>query len=1041
MTVVNAKPKRGRLRHDWRYRFVAGRDRLLTELGIEHYALELYGAWTASHERIVQSLAEFTNARPKTEATVGFGLKALGLRRTQKLYQASLMTLRSRQGAHHDVLPQLLEAMAEFERFNRAAPLSAARRVRELLSTDEGRNELALAAGKALDKHPDSPFLIYLRSASLAKGGDLSNAHDLVTAAIRRCQEATASGILTERIDRRYKRLESAWRVVDWISRDEATWSDGSIGTPEWVRYDGLAPFAAAHNRASTSDAYPDGQSPDPEQMLVFSEQLIQGRQHERYLEACKRDFDDADGLFAKFKVVRDMMREARRPIVSYRAAYDAARACFEELRPRWERLAEFSYIDSRAGSSAMRANARQLAEALRIARQLQLEADVERLERSLLYLAGKPAAVTALWSACNALVDDKTDAYIGTTIALVAKARRAPQAVSDIREYFIWTRHVRRYDLAHALFDRLPERLKLSKASLQYAHVLQQEGQFARAAELVRAIHEEALRHPGSIDPNFSWSQIRRAGELQFAAETAEYFAAFPQPSEPRGVIFLAPRNVSQMRQYPLVVLMEMKRHGWAIVPLTKGVLPLEPTGNAKIDRFLGCLTADGRFDPRVAETFPDISGFEADVEQGRLRWNAISLDHILWEEAAINRRRYHAVFTCPALKPFLDRLVHWTKIHAILLSEIRDTLVADGARCGFLVLQQARLPEAMVRFYLEEFGSPDDYFCIHATNGYQNYFANFNEPVSTRMALRNMTRHRTLRTASAPEPGEFEAFYQKNQARGGELLQAVQEIIRARRATAGLSERLPEATACVNRILEWRQLGGKVACLFGKVVCDSSVPFDGGPAHANMKDWLNHAIESVRDSNTLLLIKPHPHEIRNEIGLFMTEHFPDLIDCDLPDNVILLGHRWFDVHDLVGLIDLGVVYNGTSAVELGVLDIPCVLSGHFAPIDHPIGHAVPQSRDHFRRLLRFEEKAIVAPDLKGRAAAWLSFMSGDGVARDYRYHARQITNKRLLPPWWFREDIERYLAEGDRNIELLAEEILATDASSAAPNLQAAQ
>jgi hypothetical protein len=45
-------------------------------------------------------------------------------------------------------------------------------------------------------------------------------------------------------------------------------------------------------------------------------------------------------------------------------------------------------------------------------------------------------------------------------------------------------------------------------------------------------------------------------------------------------------------------------------------------------------------------------------------------------------------------------------------------------------------------------------------------------------------------------------------------------------------------------------------------------------------------------------------------------------------------------DLQDLDGLIDIGVIYNGTSAAELGLLGIPCVLCGHFAPIDYPIGH-----------------------------------------------------------------------------------------------------
>ncbi len=42
-----------------------------------------------------------------------------------------------------------------------------------------------------------------------------------------------------------------------------------------------------------------------------------------------------------------------------------------------------------------------------------------------------------------------------------------------------------------------------------------------------------------------------------------------------------------------------------------------------------------------------------------------------------------------------------------------------------------------------------------------------------------------------------------------------------------------------------------------------------------------------SVRDSKTLLLIKPHPHETRHEVGVFLTEYFEDLINVEIPPNV----------------------------------------------------------------------------------------------------------------------------------------------------------
>src|SRR5690606_8189566 len=199
-----------------------------------------------------------------------------------------------------------------------------------------------------------------------------------------------------------------------------------------------------------------------------------------------------------------------------------------------------------------------------------------------------------------------------------------------------------------------------------------------------------------------------------------------------------------------------------------------------------------------------------------------------------------------------------------------------------------------------------------------------NFSRAFSTKCGLRNVTAHPELRTASFPIPAEFEAWYQTLGGRSERMLLQVRDTTKVRRSTRVTPTPPPEGLACLDRVRAWKANGGKVACAFGKVVCDMAAPTDGGPAHKNLKDWLNHTIESVRGSRTLLLIKPHPHELRNEIATFLTEHLVDLIEVDIPDNVIVTGQDWFDIHELGEWLDLGLIYNGTTAVELGLMNIP---------------------------------------------------------------------------------------------------------------------
>ena len=88
-----------------------------------------------------------------------------------------------------------------------------------------------------------------------------------------------------------------------------------------------------------------------------------------------------------------------------------------------------------------------------------------------------------------------KPEVYARTTAELILKASRDPDREAEVRDYFNWALKAQRYDLADRLFERLSDKLKFGKGALQYLNILQQEGRFAAAATLARAIHEVCWR------------------------------------------------------------------------------------------------------------------------------------------------------------------------------------------------------------------------------------------------------------------------------------------------------------------------------------------------------------------------------------------------------------------------------------------------------------------------------------------------------------------------------------------------------------------
>jgi|GEM_PF-1185761 len=905
----------------------------------------------------------------------------------------------------------LLRAMAGLEAMGLAAPLDAAVRLTTLMSHDEGAPALLAASEPVLAEHPDSLLVVYVRAVALAKTDHLEEAAALVRAATQTTEARETATVSEARAQRaRMKHLANAWRVVDGIARDKMAWAAG--GEPE------AEPAEGAVERK--------GEAEEDASALIDQEVLLQGRRQSRYLAACRHRFMTETGLREKLLAIKDMLRQGLRRMPAYHAAYAVARKSYLSVRDQWTpMLPGPEGIDpALIGKDGGLKTIRLLSQVLQLARELDATDDVAIIETGLLRYARDPAARTALWTIASVLVDGDPERFMDPTTALVDQAGE-PRKPHEVRDFLAWAARARRHDLAHAFFAGAPEPMRRSYAAIHYVKILQREGQFDRALQLLKTVTGTVLATPKAFCPNRHWSLIKRIAELEFLADSARWFSAVPQPGKPKGVVMLAPRNAGQLTKYPMAVLLELKKQGWAVIPVVEGVLPAQPTGDPRIDQFIGCVLTDIRLNPDVADRFKPIKGFRPEIEKGRFKWGDIDLSQPLWEEGAINRRRYNVDFTCPSLDKFLGRLVDWTRLQATVLQNAHETFADMSLRTGTMVPLQARLPDAVVRFYCEHHGDPKTFFCLHASNGYENYFANFSRSFSTKCGMRNMTANPELRTASFPVPAEFNTWYEGRRSAARLMLERVRDTTKVRRSTRTTAAPPPEALACAERVRQWRAEGGKVACAFGKVVCDMAAPTDGGPAHKNLKDWLNHTIESVRGSRTLLLIKPHPHEMRNEIATFLTEYLTDLIEVDLPDNVIIVGRDWFDLNELGELIDLGLIYNGTTAVELGLMNIPAVLCADFAPTDYPIGHVTPRDRSHYRRLVRFQSPATTPADLPERAAAWIHYMSGDLVTIPYRYHARPLTNKVTTPPRWFEEDIVAYLKRGDANVRRLARRV----------------
>lgn len=881
----------------------------------------------------------------------------------------------------------------------------------------DGLRRLGAQSETLLSQYPTSCLLTYAATVARARAGRSDQARDFVAAT--RAAVVSKAGRCIDR-GRSIKLVSKILTIIDIIDFEEKSDEDAS----DDVVFAGI------------------GIEDDD----IVLDQHLRARRMKQYLDLCHSRFAAASRLDDKINALRDMLRQSLRPISSYRPAYIQTADLFDTVWPELEKLAHGLEPDYTPASLWCNIGRRgcfwfsmprrikslmPLVHAFEIACKLEQHHRTKYLGDALINFIESPVGNYALWPICAVLVKNDLDSWTERTRAIAIRRWRWPRLALETRAFFDWAGRVGEYEQAEAAYNRLPRRLKKAGAAQSFATILQRLGRPHEGRSLVEAIAAHRLVRPVTRCPLAHWRAMARVGELDFAAQAHELLQSVPQPRNPIGVVLTMPRTVNLSTLLPLVGLVEMKRRGWAVIPIVEGVLPLDPTGHPEIDRFLGCCSPLGRLHTGGAQQLRPTDPVDADISSKRLRWNELNLDPALWEAAAIKQRRYRVDFDCPALAAMMSRLVQWTRVTITVLENAREQLTVPGLRVATLVSFQARLPDAAVREYCEARGDPENFFCLHAANGYQNYFSNFTAAVSNRLSLANMTAEPQRRTASFPSPKSFETFYDSWQQCENASLLITRERERISRRPD--RQREPAAEAVANRIAAWRADGGKVIGLFGKVVCDSAMPRHGGPAHADMIDWINHSVDTLVGEHTLLLVKPHPHEQRNEIGAYLTEKFNDLILRSHP-NVIVLQHRWFGLAEVAELIDLGLVYNGTTLIELGLLDVPAIACAYWAAFDYPIGQAVPRDRAHYERMLRFAEPARTASDMPARAAAWLDNVRGANHVRTYAYHSRPVTNRAITPPIWFRDEIQRYIREGDPEVERLVDQGLALPSAKSA-------
>lgn len=522
--------------------------------------------------------------------------------------------------------------------------------------------------------------------------------------------------------------------------------------------------------------------------------------------------------------------------------------------------------------------------------------------------------------------------------------------------------------------------------------------GQHELAASLFRDLSSgHPLTEEYTEEMRIRDSQRLGLSELYFRSNHHIRDVRGPTETDLRG--FLLIYNVSNPVLTGLMVplVRPLVQQGYSLAAVTIGTLRTPKSGIPEFDKLQGSVGPGGK--AFVGRPRRELSqDWRIDWAAGIAEAGGINYFPYFQERLSQKARRYRAdILSDPHSAKRFAALQQQADV-ALEICEYLLALAAHNKPIRIALMDSHFAPQGIIREWCNQVGRLHGIHAVALSVGYENYFSNLASLEATTLAVEDLTAQPNLRQPFLGGPHRLEASLAEAPHLDRDPDDQLMAWICQNRSKVGMSSR-PRADV-LRKAHAIRATGGQVFVALGKVSIDFAAPGDRGFAHPDFISWINHLIEAVSGTGNLLLIKPHPHELREEIVVEGVELLRELVVPELPDNVLFLEHDSFNTHDLAEFVDVAFLWNGTAALEFSVLGVPVVAASIWADRDYPVGLQILRSREEYAEVLYGERLLMLAEGVERRAAMFLRLMRSDHVAMPYKYLRRAATNLTVGPP-----------------------------------------
>ncbi|OAM75217.1 hypothetical protein [Devosia elaeis] len=529
-----------------------------------------------------------------------------------------------------------------------------------------------------------------------------------------------------------------------------------------------------------------------------------------------------------------------------------------------------------------------------------------------------------------------------------------------------------------------------------------------------LRGLH---ARRPDPVTPSFQ-ARLDHTLFSHTAFEAFRRYVTAVEHSNPKGYVVLFDLGSRVTTGLMVPISYQLASQGYSVCSAVAGSMPKSRL--PELSNISAMMRANGS-GLTSGETEPQ-NEWAVSWDEGTVSCDGINYFTFFLERISKLARSYRGGLDTPEAQALFDDMLRRSDL-AITMCKRLVPLAAQGKPVRVVTMESHFAPWGVVRRWCDTVGRDHDIHLIGMSVAYENYFSNLTSIEAKTLSIEDLTANPDLRHPFLGGRHRFTEF-RANAPSPEEMRQREEQAlswIRIDRSRSDMGNG-HQRQMVIDAISEARKKGRRSFCVLGKVLIDFAAPDDQGHVFDDFTSWLRMLVELSSQHDALLVIKPHPHEIREEIVQSGVQMLRELLPEHLPDNVIFLDHTTFNSSELAELVDAAFVWNGTACAEFPVLGCPVFAESVWAARDYPVDNPVLMTTGSYIDVFNGSAELKVSDANREAAIDYLHFMRSDIVAIPFRYMRRAGTNQAIGANMLYEDELTELEQRGDPYVELAA-------------------